>query len=80
MKNEYAEKRIFTPHSYYETPAHVLGDSQLSHEEKRRVLRTMETDALLLSKATAESMGGGKKPDLRAIELALQDLEKEKGA
>lgn len=79
MKNEYAEKRIVTPHSYYETPAHVLGDTKLSHEEKRRVLDSMKTDALLLSKATAENMDGGKKPNLQAVEMALQDLEKEGG-
>jgi hypothetical protein len=80
MKSEYAEKRIFTPHMYYETPQHVLSDVQLTLDEKRRVLRTMETDALLLSKATDESMGGGKRPNLQAVEKALQDLEQEKGA
>jgi len=80
MENDYAEKRILTPQTYYETPEHVLHDAKLTHEEKRRVLRSMKTDAELLSKATAESMDGGKRPNLQAVEIALQDLEQDKGA
>ena len=46
----------------------------------KRILTPMKTDAELLSRATAESMDGGKRPNLQAIEIALQDLEQNKGA
>lgn len=80
MENDYVEKRILTPQTYYENPEHVLADARLTHDEKRRVLRSMKTDAELLSRATAESMDGGKRPNLQAIEIALQDLEQDEGA
>lgn len=79
MEYEYAEKRILTPHAYHENPEHVLADKELSQDQKKRVLISMRNDGVLLSKATAESMGGGEKPSLKAIGIALQNLECDKG-
>jgi hypothetical protein len=75
MNNTYAEPRIKAPHRYYETPDHILKDRRLSYAEQRQALETMRADRLLLTKATAENMTGGKQPDLRAVELALQNLD-----
>lgn len=75
MTNRYAQKRIEKPHRYYQAPVSVVSDSQLSADEKLRVLQTMRHDAVLMAKATSENMTGGPAPNLRAIELALQEVD-----
>lgn len=74
MTTNYALNRIQKPHRYYQAPARVIADDKLSEEDKLRVLQTMRHDAILMAKATAENMTGGHTPNLREIELALQDV------
>lgn len=71
------EKAISRPSHYYSNPQQVLEDSRLTADQKFKVLKTMEADAIELMTATAENMAGGEEMDLEAIRAALRELEKE---
>lgn len=72
------EDKHGNPSEFYESPTDVLRDQELSRDEKRRVLKSMEVDAELMADATAENMAGGEKgPSLRDIHAALRTLETE---
>lgn len=75
MQQHYAEKRIQKPHRFYQAPASVVADSKLTQGENLEVLKTMRHDAVLMAKATAENMTGGPISNLRAIELAIQEIK-----
>lgn len=74
MQHKYAEKRIEKPQRFYQAPANVVADSRLTNSEKLEVLQTMRHDAVLMAKAAAENMRGGPRSNLRAIELAIQEI------
>lgn len=79
MPHTYAEKRIQKPHRYYQAPASVLADQRLTEDQKLNVLETMRHDAVLMAKAAAENMRGGPRSNLRAIELAMQEIKSPAG-
>lgn len=69
------EKAIRNPSAFYSDPQQVLDDERLTSDQKYRVLKTMEADAIELMTATAENMAGGEQLDLEAVRAALRSLE-----
>jgi hypothetical protein len=68
--------RQVNPAEMYESPQAVVLDPTLSREQKRALLEAWCQDAELLSRAEAENMGGGERPRLREVKLALSELDK----
>jgi len=68
---------IMDPTRYFSRPAEVLGVSALSHDDKRRILRSWALDAQLISEAESENMRGrpGDRSFLRETKLALLELD-----
>lgn len=64
----------------YATPMEVVDDDDLGPADKKRILESWHTDALLLSEAEAENMGGGEPARLREVVLALAELERRTSA
>jgi hypothetical protein len=64
------------PSDVYVTPMQVVDDDGLAPADKKRILDSWHTDALLLSEAEAENMGGGEHARLREVMLALAELRR----
>jgi hypothetical protein len=69
------ESALHDPSSVYANPMAVVEDDDLGPADKKRILDTWHTDALLLSEAEAENMGGGERAHVREVMLALAELE-----
>ena len=65
------------PWEHFASPMDVVSDGRLSKDDKRKVLESWALDAELMSKAEAENMGGGDRPKLQAVKLALLELDKQ---
>ncbi|MFT7596078.1 MAG: nucleotide-binding universal stress UspA family protein [Paracoccaceae bacterium] len=73
----YSKMRISNPTPYFETPAQVLNDDNLCHDDKVEVLRSMALDADQILEATAEGMPWGSPGyDTKDLQSALIQLEK----
>ncbi len=70
------ESALHDPSSVYSSPMAVVEDDDLGTADKRRILEGWHQDALLLSTAEAENMGGGENARLREVMLALAELER----
>jgi hypothetical protein len=66
------------PRSYFAEPKDVLAHPQLSRDEKLTILRQWEQDALRLSTAESEGMGGGEENMIGRVEEAIQTLLRER--
>ncbi|SEK85298.1 universal stress protein [Pacificibacter marinus] len=79
----YSKVRISNPLPYFETPTQVLGDDNLSHDDKEKVLRSMALDADQLAEATVEGMQGGSRAsnadDLQSALIQLEDIKEHDG-
>lgn len=60
------------PSGSFAEPQDVVTHPQLSAEEKIAILRQWEQDAIRLSTAESEGMGGGKEAMLGRVERAIQ--------
>ena len=60
--------RIANPEKFYDSPRHVLHDSNLSDDAKLKILRSWENDAI-------EIMTGGARPHLSEIKKAIIELK-----
>ena len=69
------DKALADPKAAYRTPAAVLTASELSRDEKRKVLLQWEQDARQLQVASDENMSGGEPPMLREVMRALAALD-----
>lgn len=69
------ESIIKDPGKHFRAPREVVSDHQFSVDEKRKILDSWALDAQLLSVAEEENMGGGDRPGLREVKLALLELE-----
>lgn len=78
-RQEHTEAAIADPTRKYKTPMDVVNDGSLQTEQKRQILESWRKDAELLSTAANENMAGGEAPQLQAVVLAIQDLEKLSG-
>ncbi len=63
------------PSKHFRAPRDVVCDARFSTEEKRRILDCWALDAQLLTVAEEENMGGGDRPGLRDVKLALLELD-----
>ena len=68
------EKALLNPGAVFSSPAAVLGQNNLSREQKIRILRRWEYDARDLEVAEEENMGGGPPSILGEILSALRLL------
>ena len=71
---------IGDPTREYRQPMDVVNDGSLDAGDKLRILESWKTDAQLLSTAQGENMGGGERPQLQDVMLALQELQRISGA
>ena len=69
------EQKLANPSDAYASPADVLVDDHLDHDEKVRVLAAWRMDAERLSESANEGMGGGENARLREVALAQMQLE-----
>ena len=74
--NPSIEAIIKDPAKHYRAPRDVVADNRLTREEKRRVLDSWALDAQLIAVADEENMSGPQRPGLRAVKLALLELER----
>ncbi|HEU5468966.1 MAG TPA: hypothetical protein VFU77_06635 [Steroidobacteraceae bacterium] len=63
------------PCKHFAAPRDVVADGRFTTGEKRRILDSWALDAQLLTVAEEENMGGGDRPGLREVKLALLELE-----
>lgn len=66
------EAALRDPAGSFAEPQDVATHSQLSEGEKLAILRQWEQDAVRLSTAESEGMGGGKEAMLGRVERAIQ--------
>jgi hypothetical protein len=71
---------IGDPTREYRKPIDVVRDTELDADEKLRILESWKKDAELLSTAQDENMAGGERPQLQDVMLAIQELERTRGA
>lgn len=76
MDHEQLERCMADPTSQFKTPLDVVHDATLDIDDKRRILESWKKDAELLTTAQEENMGGGERPQLQDVHLALQELER----
>jgi hypothetical protein len=69
------EKALADPTKEFAEPDEVLRDPRLSREQKLRLLRQWESDALGLAVAEGEGMRGGEESRLARVRKALRTLE-----
>jgi len=62
------------PAAFFDSPKAVLGDDDLSENEKLLILRKWELDARALEVATEEAMTGGEASHLEEVLKAIRDL------
>jgi hypothetical protein len=78
MKQEDAidmEKALSDPSAVFAQPDDILRDRRLSSEQKLRLLRQWERDAMGLTIAEGEGMGGGEESRLARVRSALRSLD-----
>jgi ABC-type iron transport system FetAB ATPase subunit len=68
------EKAIDDPTRAFKSPREVV-ESELSREEKIKVLKSWELDARRLLESAEENMAGGEKDRLPEVLKALRELE-----
>ncbi len=68
------DEKIADPSGAYRSPEAVLADSNLSRDDKRRVLESWERDARELQVAEEENMGGGEPAMLGRVLEALASV------
>jgi hypothetical protein len=71
------ESAISDPTRHYARPMDVVNDESLDIEAKRKILESWKKDAELLSTAQDENMGGGERPQLQDVSLALTELDRD---
>ncbi|HXS88957.1 MAG TPA: hypothetical protein VN705_06385 [Steroidobacteraceae bacterium] len=74
---EQVESAISDPTRHYARPMDVVQDESLDIAEKRKILESWKKDAELLSTAQDENMGGGERPQLQDVSLALTELDRD---
>lgn len=70
-----AEEKVEKPHLRFDDPHEVVADPSLSKDEKVKALQSLEQDAMQLSIAAGEGMGGGEPSNLDEVLDAKGSLE-----
>ena len=69
------DQKLMNPSDVYASPAEVLVDDHLDHDEKVRVLAAWRLDAERLSDSANEGMSGGENARLREVAMAQRQLD-----
>jgi hypothetical protein len=69
-----AEEKVEKPHLRFDAPHEVVADPALSRGEKAEALQSLEQDAMQLSIAAGEGMGGGEPSNLDEVLDAKESL------
>jgi hypothetical protein len=67
------------PRRIFGEPGSVLSHPDLDTQQKREILESWRQDAVRLSEAEQENMGGGEEPMLQRVNDALLELERRTG-
>ena len=70
-----AEEKVEKPHLRFDDPHEVVADPSLSKDEKVKALQSLEQDAMQLSIAAGEGMGGGEPSNLDEVLDAKGSLD-----
>lgn len=73
------DKALLNPAAIFKTPKDILETDALTTPQKLEVLKRWETDALLLSVATDENMGGGEPSRIEEVRHAIDMLTRLEG-
>jgi len=73
------DKALLDPAAVFKTPREVLDSDTMTTPQKLEVLKRWETDALLLSVATEENMGGGEPSRIEDVRHAIDMLTRLEG-
>ena len=65
------DRALLNPAEVFKLPKDVVKSDDLTTEQKLEVLKRWETDALLLSVATEENMGGGEPSRIEEVRQKL---------
>jgi hypothetical protein len=68
------DKALLNPAAIFKRPNDVVDSDSLTAPQKMEVLKRWETDALLLSVATEENMGGGEPSRIEEVRHAIDVL------
>ena len=70
------QQALGDPCRIFGEPGNVLSHPDLDATQKREILESWWQDAVRLSEAEGENMGGGKEPMLKRVNDALLELER----
>jgi hypothetical protein len=73
------DQALLNPAAIFKRPKDVLDTESLTTDQKLEVLKSWETDALLLSVATEENMGGGEPSRIEDVRHAIDVLTRLEG-
>jgi len=73
------DNALLDPAAVFKTPKEVLDSDAMTTPQKLEVLKRWETDALLLSVATEENMGGGEPSRIEDVRHAIDVLTRLEG-
>lgn len=73
------DQALLNPAAIFKRPKDVLDTESLTTDQKLEVLKRWETDALLLSVATEENMGGGEPSRIEDVRHAIDMLTRLEG-
>ena len=68
------DKALLNPAAIFKQPKDILDTDSMTVPQKLEVLKRWETDALLLSVATEENMGGGEPSRIEDVRHAIDML------
>lgn len=73
------DRALLNPAAVFHLPKDVVQSDDLTTDQKLEVLKRWETDALLLSVATEENMGGGEPSRIEEVRHAIDVLTRLEG-
>jgi hypothetical protein len=73
------DRALLNPAAVFSLPNDVVKSDDLTADQKMEVLKRWETDALLLSVATEENMGGGEPSRIEEVRHAIDVLTRLEG-
>ena len=73
------DEALLNPAAVFKRPNDVIDTDSLTTTQKLEVLKRWETDALLLSVATSENMGGGEPSRIEDVRHAIDVLTRLEG-
>jgi hypothetical protein len=73
------DQALLNPAAVFKRPKDIFETDALTTDQKLEVLKRWETDALLLSVATEENMGGGEESQIEEVRAAIDLITRLEG-